>query len=412
MSWDKKYFKSHKVWRLVNYATRVPHDCPNRAKRVNRTVTQGDIDKANTWADKGGNLKGVGPHGAISDTNVSQDFPPTQDAASQHSTEWKPTPAQVTAEANIVTAESPKVPGAFEALKGYIDSMIAETIKAGLPTIKPSVTQADIELMIDCAIKSLPAPVSVVVTRPNLPDHTIENAHAQLPELLHASNLGFNVLMVGPAGSGKTTAAMQVAESMGRPYFEKTMGPNTSEWDIMGYKSPDGVYVPGALREPYETGGVLFLDELDNSNASVLTTLNGALGNGHCQFPDKIVKRHPDFLCIAAGNTYGRGADRLYVGRQQLDAATLDRFWVVSWNYDAKAELVWAGLDQREWVEYVQECRMAAETQKMRVVISPRASIHGAIALRAGISRETVEASRLWAGISADDKARIKARIA
>jgi cobaltochelatase CobS len=204
---------------------------------------------------------------------------------------------------------------------------------------------------------------------------------------------------------------MQVAESLGRVYFERTMGPNTSEWDIMGYKSPDGVYVPGALREPYETGGVLFLDELDNSNANILVTLNGALGNGHCQFPDKMVKRHENFLCIAAGNTYGRGADRQYVGRQQLDGATLDRFWVVNWNYDANAELIWAGLDQSEWTKYVQKCRTAAETQKMRVIISPRASIHGAIALRAGIARETVEASRLWAGMSTDDVNRIKARV-
>jgi MoxR-like ATPase len=301
---------------------------------------------------------------------------------------------------------------AFDVLKDYIDTTIGSAVKAGLPTILPSLDTAEVKRIVASAI--LESEVSrsattVVVKQSSLPDVTIENAHAQLPELIKAAGLGLNLFIVGPAGSGKTTAAMQVAESLARPYYEKTMGPNTSEWDIMGYKSPDGVYVPGALREPYETGGVLFLDELDNSNASVLTTINGALGNVHCQFPDKMVKRHENFLCIAAGNTYGRGADRLYVGRQQLDAATLDRFWVIDWNYDLKAELVWAGTDQTEWVKYVQDCRRVAEYNKMRVVISPRASIHGAIALRSGISRETVEASRLWAGMSADDKSRIKA---
>jgi hypothetical protein len=40
----------------------------------------------------------------------------------------------------------------------------------------------------------------------------------------------------------------------------------------------------------------------------------------------------------AAANTYGTGADALYVGRNQLDAATLDRFYVVEMDYDRKLE--------------------------------------------------------------------------
>jgi hypothetical protein len=32
------------------------------------------------------------------------------------------------------------------------------------------------------------------------------------------------------------------------------------------------------------------------------------------------------FVCIAAANTFGTGADRQYVGRNQLDESTLDRF--------------------------------------------------------------------------------------
>jgi hypothetical protein len=55
-----------------------------------------------------------------------------------------------------------------------------------------------------------------------------------------------------------------------------------------------------------------------------------------------VAKRHPDFVCIAAANTVGTGADRLYSGRNKLDAATLDRFAIgkVLMNYDERVESI------------------------------------------------------------------------
>lgn len=153
-----------------------------------------------------------------------------------------------------------------------------------------------------------------------------------------------NIMLVGPAGGGKTTGTSLAAERAGLAYFEESMGPQTSKWDLVGYRSPDGLYVPGILREPYEHGGMLCLDEMDAANPAVLTVINSAIANGHCSFPDGRVTRHPDFVLVACANTFGRGADRLYVGRQQLDAATLDRFVVVEWEYDERAERVWAGV--------------------------------------------------------------------
>ena len=51
-----------------------------------------------------------------------------------------------------------------------------------------------------------------------------------------------------------------------------------------------------------------------------------------------MVKRHPKFICIGAGNTYGTGPDRVYVGRQELDGASLDRFDFLEWAYDETLE--------------------------------------------------------------------------
>lgn len=231
--------------------------------------------------------------------------------------------------------------------------------------------------------------------------------HHKLPTLVRVLNQRLHVMMVGAAGSGKTTAASQAATALGLRYFEASMGPVTSQWDLIGYRSPDGIYIPGLIREPFENGGLLTLDELDNSNPSVLTVLNSALSNGHCSFPDAMIEKHPDFVLVGAGNTYGRGADRLYVGRNQLDAATLDRFAVIDWDYDEDAEIEWAGSDQLDWTRYVQRVRHAAMNHAMRVVISPRASIFGAKLLRAGMNLSEIEDMVLYKGMSSDDKTRL-----
>ena len=175
-----------------------------------------------------------------------------------------------------------------------------------------------------------------------------------------------------------------------------------------GFRSPTGDYVPGIMREPYEHGGILCLDELDNSNPSVLTSLNAALDGQWASFPDKMVKRHEDFTVIAGANTFGRGADRVYVGRMQLDGATLNRFGFVEWDYDEEAEFDWAGRDQTPRVEWVQEVRHRLAYLHIRHVVGPRNSIRGAMMLRNGESWADTADAWVWQGISQEDRERIR----
>ena len=101
-------------------------------------------------------------------------------------------------------------------------------------------------------------------------------------------------------------------------------------------------------------------DEMDAGNANVLATLNALLSQPIAAFPDGMIPRHDAFVFIAAGNTTGAGADMKFVGRNQLDGATLDRFVFVFWEIDEDFELFVAGEDQQEWTRYVQKCRRAA----------------------------------------------------
>ena len=123
-------------------------------------------------------------------------------------------------------------------------------------------------------------------------------------------------------------------------------------------------------------------------------------------FPDKRVSRHPDFRVVAAANTFGTGADRQYVGRNQLDAASLDRFAFLEWGYDEALERSLAGNDA--WVDRVQKVRKAVSTLKIRHVVSPRASIQGASLLAAGMAQSAVESAVLFRGLDSATVAKIE----
>jgi cobaltochelatase CobS len=161
----------------------------------------------------------------------------------------------------------------------------------------------------------------------------VEGAHCQFPELLGLIEEGHqNVLMVGPAGSGKTTLAKAVATALSLDYGFISLSAGVTETHLLGRLLPqaDGTwaYVPSRFVEVYENGGVFLLDELDAADSNVMVAINAALANGVLANPvnGKIHVRHKDTIIIAAANTYGLGGDVMYVGRNQLDAATLDRF--------------------------------------------------------------------------------------
>ncbi len=82
-------------------------------------------------------------------------------------------------------------------------------------------------------------------------------------------------------------------------------------------------------------------------------------------------------------------ADRQYVGRNQLDAASLDRFYVIPMDYDNELESSLYGIESKsqtvsqtpcamtvqEWVAYVQQVRKAVGTfgGAIRHIVSMRA---------------------------------------
>jgi cobaltochelatase CobS len=230
--------------------------------------------------------------------------------------------------------------------------------------------------------------------------------HFLFPKILEIVNLNLAPALIGPAGGGKSTVMEQVAEALKLRYFLQNSVQGTHE--LTGFVDAHGRYVSTPFREAFQNGGLLLVDEADTSDAGALKWMNTALANGYAVFPDSMqpVKRHSDFRIAIAANTYGTGADRLYVGANQLDASTLDRFVFVDFNYDMKLEKILSG--NIKWAEHVQKLRRGAEKEKARVVISPRATIHGAKLLGLNWRQTDVEDSVVWKGMDPELKQRIQ----
>lgn len=180
------------------------------------------------------------------------------------------------------------------------------------------------------------------------------------------------VFLTGPAGSGKNVLCKQVAEALGlKFYFTNAV---TQEYKLTGFTDAMGNYQETQFYKAFTQGGLFMLDEMDASVPEVLVILNAAIANGYFDFPAPIgyVEAHPDFRVIAAGNTVGTGADYQYVGRNQLDAASLDRFAVVKVDYSEAIENSVACGDM-DLAQFCREFRNAAQKSGQQVVVSYRA---------------------------------------
>ena len=231
--------------------------------------------------------------------------------------------------------------------------------------------------------------------------------HEVFADVLAALSVRENVYLVGPAGSGKTTIAAHAAEALELPFY--STGAVGMAYQLQGFINAEGKYMETDLYRAYVGGGVFLFDEIDASSAQALLAFNAIAANDLAAFPCGTVKRHADFVIIAAANTFGAGADAQYVGRSQLDAATLDRFAFITMDYDERLELAISPNDQ--WTRHVQAFRKAVRELKLRHVVSPRASIKGGKLLSAGLDWNRVEELVLTRNLSALDIDKVRSNM-
>ena len=249
------------------------------------------------------------------------------------------------------------------------------------------------------------------------PPPSVKRRHHCFDEVFRLAALGLNVYLVGPAGTGKTTLAEQVAAALSLPFGTLSCHAQMTGTALFGYLDAQGRYVSTDYRR-MATGdgsdkgpGLFLMDEIDNGNANITAALNTGLANGHVSFPDGIRDIASEHVFMASANTYGTGATVKYIGRNALDAATLDRFVQVMIDYDEDLEREIAeqygqvGLD---WCGRIHAYRRSAAEHNIDHILSTRAVKDGAMMLAAGFTVEQVLTMRVFRGLGPDQVAKVR----
>lgn len=184
--------------------------------------------------------------------------------------------------------------------------------------------------------------------------------HESFRDVLVAVIENANPYLIGPSGCGKTYMIDQIAKLIEIDYID--IGYINEEYDLIGFQTANGDYSYPTFYKAYKYGKIAFCDELDNGNSRATVKLNSFLSNkdnaSYC-FPNgEIVKRHPNFRIIGAGNTSGNGSDQNYNTREKIEESIQQRFTPMFIDYDNRVEKQIL-FNYPDWFEFISRFRMA-----------------------------------------------------
>ncbi len=193
-------------------------------------------------------------------------------------------------------------------------------------------------------------------------------------------------MLVGPSGSGKSYLARMIANDLGYDFLYYACSEGLNEAHLLGRMDVHGKYIPSPLVTAIEKDKpcVILFDEVDAMDANIGVAVNEFTNSRELSLPNRptkpIVKGSMDkHLVLWGGNTWGTGTSVEYTGRNQLDAASLDRFVGVQFfvDYDPDVE---AGLAAEREVDpfhrVMTKVRTNCREHRVKRVVSMRAIIN------------------------------------
>lgn len=153
-----------------------------------------------------------------------------------------------------------------------------------------------------------------------------------------------NVLIEGPVGVGKTHLALAITNELSLPVFRVDGDSRYSEQKLSGWFDPPTVvkkgfgpdsFIPGPLVQAMQTGGVLFINELNRLPEGVQNVLLPAIDERILLIPRLgEIRADKNFRVIATQNP------KEFVATSHLSEAILDRFELVVLDYPSEEDEV------------------------------------------------------------------------
>ena len=151
--------------------------------------------------------------------------------------------------------------------------------------------------------------------------------------------------LTGPMGAGKSSLVVETAARLNLALVQVNARRRLELADLVGHLTAIGgdvLFQDGPLTTAARGGGWLLVNEADLVDPGELAGFNTLLDGGPLVIAEnggEVVTPAPGFGLICTANTVGLGdATGLYAGTQRLNAALLDRFWVVAVDYPEPAE--------------------------------------------------------------------------
>jgi hypothetical protein len=289
--------------------------------------------------------------------------------------------------------------------------------------VRDTLASLDVNAAVERAVNAR-IPSVIEIRRQDAPTVRVENAHYLMARVLKLLAAGIHVYLYGPAGSGKTTMALQACRALGKPDSEiDTLDGSTAKSALLGWRSPTGEHMETAFTRCYATGQGYIADELDNAPAPIQSIKNSALANGHAPAGWGMIQRHDGFVYVGTGNTPGRPTPQ-FPDRKRMSAAFADRLYFLYVPIDPAIECRAGGLpiptapkrEERtctpaQWVGWVQNVRAWCAQHAPEVMVTPRASLTGLSALAAGETPDEVADGLVFRGADAPLRAKILAAV-
>lgn len=317
--------------------------------------------------------------------------------------------------------EAPKqTTGLEEALGLLIHDNVGDRVKEEMDA--RGITEDAVQKIVMEVISKKALPQFTKRVKPKKGEPEFDLVHMRYADAKFWLDMNQSVYLNGPAGSGKTVAAQQLAQSFDNQCLIHSCHGEMTVYDLCGYMDGNGKYNPTPFYKAWKAGHIILIDEVDKAPGEVNVFLNAATAQGIITFPNgEILKKKDTCHIILTGNTKMAGADATYSTGQRQDASFSNRLVAIDWPYDKHLETMLANQEVKayggkpeqatEVVEKISQIRKAVATLGMSYVVGQRQTMMVSAGVATGRSQTKVYQEIVYGWMDDNDVKRIRSEV-